>query len=181
MIILGLETSCDETGIAIYNNKLGIISEYTYVQKVHNTYGGTVPDLASKDHLKKILKLVLFTLKLKKLTFLNLNYISYTIGPGLKQALLIDVVFGKTIAFALNIPSVGVNHLKSHISISLMFNKIFNFPILVLFLSGGNSFLLEMIDFDNFFVLGRTLDDIVGEVFDKTSRALGLFPASGKI
>lgn len=181
MIILGLETSCDETGIAVYNSFNGIISEYTYTQQIHSQYGGTVPELASKDHFKKILKLILFTLKSKKLVFTDLTCIAYTSGPGLKNALLIGVTFGKIIAFSLNIPSIGVNHLKSHIIIALLFNKLFDFPILVLFLSGAHSFLLEMINFDEFFILGKTLDDSIGEVFDKISRSLKMVPSNGKM
>lgn len=181
MIVLGLETSCDETGIAIYNTITGILYEYTYVQNVHSLYGGVVPNLASKEHFKKILKLVILTLKNKHLTFNDINFVSYTIGPGLKSSLLVGVLVGKIISFSLNIPSVGINHLKSHISLSFLFYKYIKMPCLVLFLSGAHTFILEMIQFNEFNVKGRTLDDSLGETFDKIARALKLIPSSGKM
>lgn len=180
MIILGIETSCDETGIAIYDNLKGTISEYTYSQKVHTAYGGTVPELASNDHLKKIFKLIFLTLKFKNILISDLNLIAYTIGPGLKSSLFIGILVSKTLAFSLNIPSIGINHLKAHIMISFLFNKLISFPSLVLFLSGAHTFLIEMNDFDNFFIIGKTLDDSIGETFDKVARALKLIPANGK-
>lgn len=180
MIILGIETSCDETGIALYDSLNGLISEYTYSQKVHYSYGGTVPELASNDHLKKIFKLIFFTLKLKKILFKDVNLISYTIGPGLKNSLFIGVLVGKTLSFSLGIPSLGINHLKAHIMISFLFNKFIDFPSLVLFLSGAHTFLIEMSNFNSFFVLGETLDDSIGETFDKIARCLKILPSNGK-
>lgn len=180
MIILGIETSCDDTGIALYNSEKGLLYEYTYIQEIHKVYGGTVPELASKDHLKKIFKIVLLTLKNQKILLTELNFIAYTIGPGLKNSLLIGILVGKTMSFALNIPCIGVNHLKSHIAISFLFNSEITFPLLVLFLSGANSLILEMYDFHNFLILKRTLDDSVGEVFDKIARALRLVPSNGR-
>lgn len=180
MIILGIETSCDETGIAIYDSKCGILFEYTYSQNIHKLYGGTVPELASKDHLKKIIKLILFTLKKIRLTISDINCISYTIGPGLKSSLFIGIVIGKTLSFALNIPAIGVNHLKSHIAIAFLFNRCIKFPVLILFLSGAHTFILEMNNFDRYIILGQTLDDSVGETFDKIARSLKLIPNNGK-
>jgi N6-L-threonylcarbamoyladenine synthase len=180
MIILGIETSCDETGIAIYDNLNGLICEYTYSQKIHCFYGGTVPELASNDHFKKIFKLIFLTLKIKKILFKDINLISYTIGPGLKSSLFIGILVGKALSFALGIPCLGVNHLKAHIFISFLFNKKITFPSLVLFLSGAHTFLIEMNDFDNFFILGETLDDSVGETFDKIARCLKIIPSNGK-
>lgn len=180
MIILGIETSCDETGIAVYDNFNGIVCKYTYSQKIHYVYGGTVPELASDDHLKKIFKLIFLTLKLEKILLRDINLISYTIGPGLKNSLLIGIIVGKSLSFALGIPSLGVNHLKAHIMISFLFNEKIEFPSLVLLLSGAHTFLIEVNDFDNFFILGRTLDDSIGETFDKISRCLNIIPSNGK-
>lgn len=180
MIILGIETSCDDTGIAIYDSLNGLICEYTYSQKIHYFYGGTVPELASNDHLKKIFKLIFFTLKVKKILLKDISLISYTIGPGLKSSLFMGILVGKTLSFALGIPCIGVNHLKAHIMISFLFNKRITFPALVLFLSGAHTFLIEMNDFDNFFILGETLDDSIGETFDKIARCLKIIPSNGK-
>lgn len=180
MIILGIETSCDETGIAIYDSINGVLFEYIYSQKIHSIYGGTVPELASKDHLKKIFRLIIFTLKSKKILLCDINFISYTIGPGLKSALFIGIFVGKSLSFSLGIPSIGVNHLKAHVIISFLFNKVIIFPAIILFLSGAHTFLIEMNGLDNFFVIGRTLDDSIGETFDKVARSLKLMPANGK-
>ncbi|HIH2762726.1 MAG TPA: tRNA (adenosine(37)-N6)-threonylcarbamoyltransferase complex transferase subunit TsaD [Candidatus Azoamicus sp.] len=180
MIILGIETSCDETGIAIYDKFSGIVCKYTYSQKIHYVYGGTVPELASNDHLKKIFKLIFLTLKLKKILIKDISLISYTIGPGLKSSLFIGILVGKTLSLALAIPSLGVNHLKAHIMISFLFNKKIEFPSLVLLLSGAHTFMIEINNFDVFFILGRTLDDSIGETFDKIARCLKLIPANGK-
>lgn len=180
MIILGIETSCDETGIAIYDYEKGLMCEYTYSQKVHYFYGGTVPELASNDHLKKIFKLIFLTLKFKRILVTDISFVCYTIGPGLKNSLLIGIIAGKSLALTLNIPSLGVNHLKAHIMISFFFNFNIIFPAVVLFLSGANTLLIEMDDFDSFFVLGKTLDDSIGETFDKIARALKLLPSNGK-
>lgn len=180
MIILGIETSCDETGIAIYDKFNGIVCKYTYSQKIHYVYGGTVPELASNDHLKKIFKLIFLTLKLKRILIKDISLISYTIGPGLKSSLFIGILVGKTLSFALAIPSLGVNHLKAHIMISFLFNKKIEFPSLVLLLSGAHTFMIEINNFDVFFILGRTLDDSIGETFDKIARCLKLIPANGK-
>ncbi len=180
MIILGIETSCDETGIALYDYEKGLVCEYTYSQKVHFLYGGTVPELASKEHVKKIFKLIFLTLKLKKILIDDISFICYTIGPGLKNSLLIGVLVGKSLSLGLKIPSLGVNHLKAHIMISFLFNANITFPSIILFLSGANTFLIEMNDFDNFFILGKTLDDSVGETFDKIARALRILPSNGR-
>lgn len=180
MIILGIETSCDETGIALYDYENGVLCEYTYSQKIHYFYGGTVPELASNDHLKKIFKLIFLTLKLKKILINDISIICYTIGPGLKNSLCIGIIAGKSLSLALRIPALGINHLKAHIMISFLFNFNITFPSIILFLSGANTLLIEMNSFDDFFILGKTLDDSIGETFDKIARALKLVPSNGK-
>lgn len=179
MIILGIETSCDDTGISIYDSSLGILNEYIYNQKIHYLYGGTVPEIASKYHFKKIFKLILLTLKIKKILLKDLDLISYTVGPGLKNSLFVGVLVGKSIATFLRIPSIGINHLKAHVFISFLFNKKINFPSAVLFLSGAHSFFLEMLSFNEFNILGKTLDDSIGETFDKIARILNIIPQNG--
>lgn len=179
LIILGIETSCDDTAVSIYNNKNGILFEYIYNQTSHIKYGGTVPELASRDHLKKLLKLILLTLKKVQLSFNNLDCIAYTKGPGLNGPLLIGATFGKSLGYIFKIPTIGVNHLKAHIYISFLFNKKIKFPCLVLLISGAHTFLLNMTNFEYIFYLGSTLDDGIGETFDKVARSLNLNPISG--
>ena len=178
LIILGIETSCDETGISIYNNNKGILSEYVYTQKVHTKYGGTVPELASRDHIKRIFNILVFTLKKSNIKLNDLNGIAYTQGPGLNGPLLIGSSFSKALALSLSIPSVGINHLEAHILTSFMFFKT-DYPCLVVLISGAHTILLLMKSYKNFIFLGETLDDGVGEVFDKVSRSLHLNPANG--
>lgn len=180
MVILGIETSCDETGIAIYDKITGLIFEYTYSQEIHRVYGGTVPELASKDHIKKILKILLFTLKVKRILFKDICFISYTIGPGLKTSLFVGIFTAKILSYALKIPAIGINHLKAHIFIAFLFNNSVKFPVLILFVSGAHSFLLDMDRFNNINILNRTLDDSIGETFDKIARSLKLTPANGR-
>jgi len=179
LISLGIETSCDDTGIGIYCNKTGIISEYVYSQVIHEKYGGTIPELASRDHLKKIIKLIFLTLKKIKLTVENINCISYTKGPGLNGPLLIGACIGKSLSYSLKLPSIGINHLEAHISILFPFNKTIKFPSLIILISGAHTLLLNMTHFKIISFIGGTLDDGIGETFDKIARSLNLTPISG--
>jgi N6-L-threonylcarbamoyladenine synthase len=179
MFILGIETSCDETGIAFFNYKKKILYEYTYSQIIHNLYGGTIPELSSKDHLKKIFKLIFFIIKNNNISITHIKMICYTKGPGLKASLLIGSVVGKSLGYILNIPSLGINHLEAHILISYAFNKKINFPALSILMSGGHTLLIKMNNYNNFIILGSTLDDSIGETFDKVARHLKLNPANG--
>lgn len=179
LIILGIETSCDDTGISIYNNANGILSEYIYNQTSHIKYGGTIPELASRDHLKRLMKLILLTLKKADLSLDDINCIAYTKGPGLNGPLLIGATIGKSLSYALKIPSIGINHLKAHIAILFPFGKKIVFPSLVLLISGAHTLLLKMLDFECFYFIGGTLDDGVGETFDKIARSLNLIPMNG--
>ena len=177
--VLGLETSCDDTCISIFNNKDGIISEYIFTQKIHFIYGGTVPELASRDHLNKIFNIILFVLKKKSIKINNLKGIAYTKGPGLKGPLLIGAGVAKSLSIFLNIPSVGVNHLEAHFIISFIFNLKLKIPSLVLLISGAHTLLLKMNAYNKFVFIGDSLDDGVGETFDKVARLLNLSPANG--
>lgn len=177
--ILGIETSCDETAISIFNNKYGIISEYIFTQIIHNGYGGTVPELASRDHLYKIFKIFFFILKKENFFLRSINCISYTNGPGLKGSLLIGSSFAKSLGFSLNIPTLGINHLEAHFLISLAFSKNLKYPLITLLVSGAHTIMLKLNKYNNFELIGESLDDGVGEAFDKIARLFKLNPISG--
>jgi N6-L-threonylcarbamoyladenine synthase len=179
LLILGIETSCDETGISIFKNKQGILAEYIFTQKIHAKYGGTVPELASRDHLNKIFNIILFTLKKTKITLNDINFIAYTKGPGLKGSLFVGCSVAKSLSLFLNIPVIGVNHLEAHIIICLAFNSNLKFPCLTLLISGAHTILLEMINYKELKFFGETLDDGVGEIFDKIARLFNFTPATG--
>ncbi len=179
LITLGIETSCDDTGVSIFNNKLGIIFEYTFTQKIHRKFGGTVPELASQDHLKKIFNIILFVLKKSKIKKSSLNLISYTKGPGLKGSLFIGSTVAKSLSLFLKIPAISINHLEGHILINTIFNS-FECPCLILLVSGANTMLLEMLNYNKLFIINETLDDSIGEVFDKIARFFKLETLSGK-
>lgn len=178
LITLGIETSCDDTGISLYNNYSGILSEFVYIQNIHFFYGGIVPDLASKDHLDKLLNLIIFTFKKSKIKINYLNCIAYSFGPGLKDSLLIGSSLAKSIGFALTVPVIGINHLEAHIFSAFLFNKI-KFPCLSIVISGAHTIFLKLSSYKNINFLFETLDDSIGEVFDKIARALDLFPCNG--
>ena len=178
IITLGIETSCDETGISLYNNENGILSEYVYSQSVHRIYGGTVPELASRDHAKWLLPLFMYTLKKAGVNIEEINCISYTKGPGLNGPLLVGSSFSKSLSLALSIPCVGVNHLEAHLLTAFMFNKI-KFPCLAFIISGAHTIVLRLDSYSDFIFLGETLDDGVGEVFDKVARSLKVEPFNG--
>ncbi len=178
-LFLGIETSCDDTCISIFNNRYGVISEYVFTQLIHIKYGGTVPELASKDHLNKIFNIIFFVLKKKKINIFDIKIIAYTKGPGLKGSLFIGASVAKSLSLFLNIPAISINHLEAHILISFAFNKIKQLPALVLLISGANTILLKMFNYNNYIIIGETLDDGVGETFDKIARSINLIPPNG--
>jgi len=176
MNILGIETSCDETGIAIYDTKKqSIISEQLFSQaSKHAEYGGVVPELASRDHLVKIIPLIKITLEEAKLEFDDLNGIAYTAGPGLRGPLLIGASMAKSLAYSLKIPSVGIHHMEAHLLINLLENPAPKFPFLTLLISGGHCLLINAKQLGSYEIVGQTVDDAVGEAFDKVSKLLEL-------
>ena len=176
MNILGIETSCDETGIAIYNTeKQSIISEQLFSQaSKHAEYGGVVPELASRDHLIKIIPLIKLTLEEAKLEFSDLNAIAYTAGPGLRGPLLIGASIAKSLAFSLKIPSIGIHHMEAHLLINLLEDPAPKFPFLTLLISGGHCLLINAKELGSYEIVGQTIDDAVGEAFDKVSKLLEL-------
>jgi len=176
MNILGIETSCDETGIAIYNTvKHSIISEQLFSQaSKHAEYGGVVPELASRDHLIKIIPLIRHTLEEAELELNDLNAIAYTAGPGLRGPLLIGASTAKSLAFSLDIPSIGIHHMEAHLLINLLEIPAPKFPFLTLLISGGHCLLINAKDFGSYEIIGQTIDDAVGEAFDKVAKLLEL-------
>lgn len=179
LLILGIETSCDDTGISVFNNKNGILSEYVFTQKIHQKYGGTVPELSSRDHLKKIFNIINFVLKKKLIKFKNLHAIAYTKGPGLKGSLFIGASVAKSLSNFLKIPAIGINHLEAHFLINLAFNKKITYPCLNLLISGAHTLMILMKKYNQLNIIGETLDDGVGEAFDKIARLFNLKPFSG--
>jgi len=176
MNILGIETSCDETGIAIYNTeKQSIISEQLFSQaSKHAEYGGVVPELASRDHLIKIIPLIRLTLEEAKLEFNDLNGVAYTAGPGLRGPLLIGASIAKSLAFSLKIPSIGIHHMEAHLLINLLEDPAPKFPFLTMLISGGHCLLINAKELGSYEIVGQTIDDAVGEAFDKVSKLLEL-------
>lgn len=175
MRILGIETSCDETAAAIYDHEKGLLANVIYTQvSVHQDYGGVVPELASRDHLKKLVPLIEKVLEEAKMHKQDLDGIAYTKGPGLAGALLVGAMLGRTLAFALNIPAIGVHHIESHLLAVMLEEKRPVFPFLSLIVSGGHTLLAVAHKLGKYEILGETLDDAAGEAFDKTARLLGL-------
>ncbi|WWP00396.1 MAG: tRNA (adenosine(37)-N6)-threonylcarbamoyltransferase complex transferase subunit TsaD [Candidatus Dasytiphilus stammeri] len=183
MRVLGIETSCDETGVAIYDDKNGLLSNQLYSQiHLHADYGGVVPELAARDHIMKIIPLVNAALKEAKLNTRDIDGIAYTAGPGLVGALLVGASFGKALAFSLKIPALEINHLEAHLLSSLLENPPPTFPFIGLLISGSHTQLVNVIDIGIYHLLGETRDDAVGEAFDKTAKLLGFdYPGGSKL
>ncbi len=175
MRVLGIETSCDETGVAIYDSQQGLLANVLYSQiDLHQAYGGVVPELASRDHLKKLLPLIREALQVAGMRKESVEAVAYTKGPGLAGALLVGAVEGRALAFALNIPAVGVHHIESHLLAVMLEEHAPTFPFLSLIVSGGHTLLVIAHQLGVYEILGETLDDAVGEAFDKTAKLLGL-------
>lgn len=175
MNVLGIETSCDETGIAIYNESKGLVIELLYSQiPLHAQYGGVVPELASRDHIKKVPILTQQALQDSHLELSQIDAIAYTAGPGLVGALMVGACFAKSMGYALNIPTLGINHLEAHLHAVMLEKTKPAFPFIALLVSGGHTALIAVKQLGEYQILGETLDDAVGEAFDKTAKLLGL-------
>ncbi|GMU43298.1 MAG: tRNA (adenosine(37)-N6)-threonylcarbamoyltransferase complex transferase subunit TsaD [Xanthomonadales bacterium] len=175
MRVLGIETSCDETGVAVYDTELGLRAHALHTQAaLHQDYGGVVPELASRDHILRLLPLVDEVLAQARLTRRDLDGVAYTEGPGLIGALLTGATLAKTLAWALAIPALGVHHLEGHLLAPLLEEPAPAFPFLALIVSGGHSLLMDVAGVGRYALLGDTLDDAAGEAFDKTAKLLGL-------
>lgn len=173
--VLGIETSCDETAVAIYNKDKGLLSHKVYSQvDLHNQYGGVVPELASRDHVRKLLPLIDSALETANLDKSDLDGIAYTKGPGLIGALLVGTTVAKTIAHCLNIPSLGIHHMEGHMLAPLLEEKQPKLPFIALLVSGGHTLLVKVEKLGKYEILGESIDDAAGEAFDKTAKILGL-------
>ncbi len=175
MLTLGIETSCDETGIALYEPTRGLLAHVIHSQTdTHAKFGGVVPELASRDHVTKILPLMNGVLQEAGVSAKDIQGIAYTKGPGLVGALLVGAMVARTLGFALKVPTVGVHHLEGHLLAPFLEPVPPRFPFLALLVSGGHTELITVAKFGSYELIGDTLDDAVGEAFDKTAKLLGL-------
>lgn len=175
MRVLGIETSCDETGVALYDTALGLRAHALYSQiPLHAEYGGVVPELASRDHVRKLLPLVRQTLAEAELTVSDIDAVAFTAGPGLIGALLVGAAAGRALAWALDVPAIGVHHMEGHLLAPLMETNPPKPPFVALLVSGGHTQLVLVKAIGNYQLLGETLDDAAGEAFDKTAKMMGL-------
>jgi N6-L-threonylcarbamoyladenine synthase len=172
MLVLGFESSCDETGVALYDTEHGLLS-HSQVE-MHAEFGGVVPELASRDHIRRALPLTELVLKQANKTLKDIDGIAYTQGPGLAGALLVGTSIAQSLAFSLNVPSIGVHHLEGHLLAPLLEENPPKFPFVALLVSGGHSQLMRVDGIGEYELLGDTLDDAAGEAFDKTAKLLGL-------
>jgi N6-L-threonylcarbamoyladenine synthase len=175
MKVLGIESSCDETGIAVYDTEHGLLAHDLFSQiEIHAEYGGVVPELASRDHIRKALPLIRSVLKDAGLSAADLDGVAYTSGPGLVGALLVGAMLGRTFAWGLGIPAMGVHHMEGHLLAPMLEAEQPEFPFLALLVSGGHTLLVEVKAIGDYKILGESLDDAVGEAFDKTAKMLDL-------
>ena len=175
MLVLGIESSCDETGIALYDTEKGLVSHALHSQiEMHAEYGGVVPELASRDHIRRVLPLIQKVLNDAKLELKDIDGIAYTKGPGLSGALLVGTSVAEALAFTLNVPTIGVHHLEGHLLAPLLEESPPQFPFVALLVSGGHTQLMRVSAIGEYELLGDTLDDAAGEAFDKTAKLLDL-------
>ncbi len=174
MRVLGIETSCDETSVAVYDSETGIVAHEIYSQQtLHAAYGGVVPELASRDHIRKLLPMVRGVVR-EAGGRESLQGVAYTAGPGLIGALLVGVAVGRSLAWAWGLPAVAIHHMEGHLLAPMLEPVPPAFPFLALLVSGGHTLLVRVGGLGDYDILGDTLDDAVGEAFDKTAKALGL-------
>ena len=175
MLVLGIETSCDESGVALYHTERGLLAHALHSQvAMHAEYGGVVPELASRDHIRRVLPLTRQILKEADCALGNIDAIAYTEGPGLAGALLVGASIAASLGFALKVPVIGVHHLEGHLLAPLLEPAPPAFPFVALLVSGGHSQLMKVSAIGAYETLGETLDDAAGEAFDKTAKLLGL-------
>jgi N6-L-threonylcarbamoyladenine synthase len=175
MLVLGIETSCDETGVALYESRRGLLGHVLHSQaRLHADYGGVVPELASRDHVRRLLPLTRSLLEQTGCRLDQLSAIAYTEGPGLAGALLVGASTAHGLAYALGIPAIGVHHLEAHLLSPLLSAPAPRFPFVALLVSGGHTQLMRVAGVGRYELLGETLDDAAGEAFDKTAKLLGL-------
>ena len=175
MRILGIETSCDETGVAIYDDNAGLLANQLYSQiKLHADYGGVVPELASRDHVKKTVPLIQAALKEAGLRPSDIDGVAYTADPGLVGALLVGATVGRSLAMAWGVPAVAVHHMEGHLLAPMLEDNPPPFPFVALLVSGGHTQLIRVDGVGRYQLLGESIDDAAGEAFDKTAKLMGL-------
>jgi len=183
MLVLGIETSCDETGLALYDSEAGLVADVLHSQvDLHAQYGGVVPELASRDHVRKIIPLCRELLTQAGRTLEDLDAVAYTAGPGLMGALLVGATFGRTLAWSLGIPAIGVHHMEAHLLAPLLGETQPPLPFIALLVSGGHTQLVLVHGLGRYELLGESVDDAAGEAFDKAAKMLDLgFPGGPAI
>src|SRR3990167_8119802 len=183
MLVLGLETSCDETGVALYHSERGLLADALFSQiEQHRIYGGVVPELASRDHVKRMLPLIREVLAEAKCTPADIQAVAYTAGPGLVGALLVGASCAQALAFAWGIPALGVHHMEGHLLAPMLEENPPAFPFVALLVSGGHTQLVRVDGIGRYQLLGESLDDAAGEAFDKTAKLMGLpYPGGPEI
>lgn len=175
MLVLGIETSCDETGVALYHGERGLLAHRLYSQvALHARYGGVVPELASRDHVRKLLPLLKELFADAGVAVGDVDGVAYTSGPGLVGALLVGAAFGRSLAWAWNVPALSIHHMEAHLLAPLMEDHAPTFPFVALLVSGGHTMLVAVEGLGQYRLLGETLDDAAGEAFDKTAKLMGL-------
>lgn len=175
MRVLGIETSCDETGIAIYDSEQGLLGHALYSQiELHAEYGGVVPELASRDHLRKLLPLIERVMAETGTAAVDLDGVAYTAGPGLVGALMVGALVGRSLAYGWNLPALGVHHMEGHLLAPMLEPEPPAFPFVALLVSGGHTQLVEVSGLGIYKLLGESLDDAAGEAFDKAAKMLDL-------
>jgi N6-L-threonylcarbamoyladenine synthase len=175
MRVLGLETSCDDTAVAVYDSAAGLLAHLRYSQAaLHSEYGGVVPELASRDHIRKVLPLIRQALDAAAIRSATIDGVAYTSGPGLAGALLVGAAVGRSLAQAWGVPAIGVHHMEGHLLSPMLEDDPPQFPFLALLVSGGHTLLAQVRAVGQYRILGESLDDAAGEAFDKTAKLLGL-------
>jgi len=175
LIVLGIETSCDETGVAVYDSDRGLLADVLYSQiKLHAKYGGVIPELASRDHVRKTLPLIQEVIENAGIKQSELDGVAYTAGPGLIGALLVGASLGRALAMSWDIPAIGVHHMEGHLLAPMLEDDPPQFPFVALLVSGGHTQLVEVQGIGQYKLLGESLDDAAGEAFDKVGKMLGL-------
>ena len=175
MKVLGIETSCDETGVAIYDSEVGLLADCLYSQvEIHAKYGGVIPELASRDHVRKTLPLIEEVIEKAGIDASEIEGVAYTAGPGLVGALLVGAAIGRTLGMAWDVPTIGVHHMEGHLLAPMLEPEPPEFPFVALLVSGGHTQLVKVGGIGRYELLGESLDDAAGEAFDKVGKMLGL-------
>jgi N6-L-threonylcarbamoyladenine synthase len=173
--VLGIETSCDETGVAIYDSEAGLLADCLYSQvEIHAKYGGVIPELASRDHIRKTLPLIEEVIEKAGIDASEIEGVAYTAGPGLVGALLVGAAIGRTLGMAWDVPTIGVHHMEGHLLAPMLEPEPPEFPFVALLVSGGHTQLVKVGGIGQYELLGESLDDAAGEAFDKVGKMLGL-------